>query len=85
MKRSEREVLLKLVIFCEKCNYNVKEVLMQKGSMTKPHIANVETYDNKKYTLEYLSCNGDWRERIVEKSIGSYYTESSLGTSTVDI
>lgn len=66
MKRLEREVLLKLIIFCEKSNYSVKEVYIRKGSMLEPHLAKVLTDNNKEYILEYFICNGDWREALEE-------------------
>lgn len=62
MKRLEREVLLKLIIFCEKCNYSIKKLYMQEGSILEPHLAKVVDNYSKEWILEYFNCNGEWKE-----------------------
>ncbi|MGL5330397.1 MAG: hypothetical protein ACRDD7_14095 [Peptostreptococcaceae bacterium] len=64
MKRSQRELLLKLVIFCDKSDYNVKEIKLTKGEYKDPHIAKCIDCLGKEVILWAYTASSDWMEKV---------------------
>lgn len=62
MRRTQREILLKLIIFCEKCNYTVLNYNIGGGVPSISDTASVIDEDGGVYDIEYLIGHGDWRE-----------------------